>query len=957
MASFHTSVVPTDRENDQAIAILKKGAYLLKYGRRGKPKFYPFRLSCDEIYLIWYCGRKEKRLKLSSVTRIIPGQRTAVFRRYPQPAKEYQSFSLIYGDRSLDLVCKDKDEAEFWITTLRALLSRNSSSATLVLHSRSRSFVPDYGEQSSSSTNPNSNIRSVSSDTSCEEHAKKAPGFHCNTAPQRLGKVFSEVLSQTAVLRALSLDEMVHKPHNSSPETLENRPTNNQSPAVDTSKNSVSSAVSSSSQGSSFEDLKTLCDVFVWGESIGDGLLGGGGGGMHKSGSSCSLPNDSFLPKVLKSHVALDAQSISCGTNYAVLVTKQGQIYSWGEESGGRLGHGVCSYVPQPKLIDEFDGSAVELADCGEFHTCAVTSSGDLYAWGDGAHNVGLLGLGSEASHCKPVRVLGHMEGIHVKTISCGPWHTAFVTLEGKLFTYGDGAFGALGHGDRISTNVPREVEALSGCRTIKTACGVWHSAAVVSVFCEATSSGKLFTWGDGEEGKLGHDDRESRLIPSCVTELDTTSFQQVACGQSITVALSSSGQVYAMGTADPSQDNVARAPSCIEGSLGKSFVQEVACGFHHIAVLNSKAEVYTWGKGSNGQLGHGDTEYRRTPTLVRALKGKQVRKVVCGSNYTATICLHKPISGTDSSKCSGCRHPFNYMRKLHNCYNCGSVFCNSCTSKKSLAAAMAPKTNRPYRVCDDCYIKLEGVRESFGTPANSGRYSNASLPSSINEMDDFGITPQRQILRVDSFDFFRQSKIPDLKTIGETSGASMDIKGSLINLKGIRQLSRLTSFDSVKQEAAKHRSKHCASKSDTSSVIRHSVTCGLPFSRRGSVELFPLSIKSSPVESTATTSDFTGDITDTELMLQEGTKKSNQCLNQEISVLKAQVKELTGKAKKLETELRVASKKLEVAKLIACDDAEKIRSSEEIIRSLTMQLMEATKRDVDKTRRRRSSF
>ncbi|CAN7022995.1 hypothetical protein BRARA_F01968 [Brassica rapa] len=949
--------LPTDRENEQAIAILKKGAYLLKYGRRGKPKFYPFRLSSDEIFLLWYCGKTEKRLKLSSVTRIIPGQRTSVFRRYPQPTKEYQSFSLIYGDRSLDLVCKDKDEAEFWITTLRALLSRNCSSS-LVLHSRSRSFVPDYGgEQSSSNNNSLSNIRSVSSDTSCEEHAKKASGSHINT-PQRLGKVFSEVLSQTAVLRALALDELVHKPHNTSPETLENRPTNNHSPAVDTSKYTVSSALSSSSQGSTFEDLKSLCDVFVWGESIGDGLLlgCGGGGAMHKSESSSSLTAETFLPKVLKSHVALDAQSISCGTNYAVLVTKQGQMYSWGEESGGRLGHGVCSYVPQPKLIDEFDGSAVELADCGEFHTCAVTSSGDLYTWGDGAHNAGLLGLGSEASHWKPVRVLGQMEGINVKTISCGPWHTAFVTSEGKLFTYGDGTFGALGHGDRVSTSVPREAEALSGCRTIKIACGVWHSAAVVSVFGEAASSGKLFTWGDGEDGKLGHGDKESRLVPSCVAELNATSFQQVACGQSVTVALSASGQVYAMGVLDPGHENVVRAPSCIEGGLGKSCVQEVACGFHHIAVLNSKAEVYTWGRGSNGQLGHGDTENRRLPTLVRALKGKQVRKVVCGSNYTATICLHKPITGTDSSRCSGCRHPFNYMRKLHNCYNCGSVFCNACTSKKSLAAAMAPKTNRPYRVCDDCYIKLEGVREYLGTPANnSARFSNASLQSSINEMDDFGTTPQRQLLRVDSFDFFRQSKIPDLKTIGETSGGSHASSSSGFNLKGIRQLSRLASFDSVNQEG-KQRTKHCASKSDTSSLVRHSVTCGLPFSRRGSVELFPLSIKSSPVESVGNTSDFTADITDTEF-LQEGTKKPNQCLNQEISVLKAQVEELTRKTKQLEAELGTTSKKLEVAVLMQRDDAEKIKTSEEIVRSLTLQLMDATKKGVDKTRRRRSSF
>ncbi|KAH0903190.1 hypothetical protein HID58_042693 [Brassica napus] len=644
----------------QAIAILKKGAYQLKYGRHGKPKFYPFRLSSDDTYLIWYCGRKEKRLKLNSVTRIIPGQgqRTVIFRRYPQPTKEYQSFSLIYGNRSLDLVFKDKNEAEFWITTLRTLLSRNSSSA-LVLHSRSRSFVLDYGEQSSSSNN----FRSAGSDTSCEEHAKRLQDL---TSTHRIDL---GVITNFSTKVTLSLDELVHKPHNMSPENLETRPTNHSHAGP---QEMVSSAVSSSSQGSIIENLKDRC---------------------------------------------------SAGEKNLVE---------------------VCSSFPYPNLIHEFDGSSVELADCGEFNTCAVIASGDLYAWGDGAHNAGLLGLGSETSHWKPVRILGQME------------------------------------------------------------------AAVVSVSGDATSSGKLFVWGDGADEKLGHDDnKESRLIPSCViTTLDTTSLVDRTL-------------LLCNGVLDPSHHNVVRAPSCIEGGLGKSFVQKVACGFHHIAVLNSKAEVYTWGRRSNGQLGHKDTKYRCMPTLVRALKG----------------------------------HPFNYMRKLHNCYNSGSVLC---ASKKSLAAAMAPKTNRPYRVYDDCYIKLVGAREYLGTPASSARFSNVHLPSSINEMDAIGTTPQRQLLR-----------IYDLKTSG----------GSHI----------------------------------TSSLIRYSVTCGLPFSRRGSVELFPLSTKSNPVDSVA--ADFNTDIADTEL-LQEGTKKSNQCLNQEISVEK----------------LTRETKQIEAAVLKAHADADKIKCLEEVV-------------------------
>lgn len=96
----------SDRDIEQALISLKKGAQLLKYGRKGKPKFYPFRLSHDESFLIWISSSGERNLKLASVSRIIPGQRTAVFRRYLRPEKDYLSFSLIYnnGKRSLDLV-------------------------------------------------------------------------------------------------------------------------------------------------------------------------------------------------------------------------------------------------------------------------------------------------------------------------------------------------------------------------------------------------------------------------------------------------------------------------------------------------------------------------------------------------------------------------------------------------------------------------------------------------------------------------------------------------------------------------------------------------------------------------------------------------------------------------------------------------------------------------------------
>ncbi|KAG0457493.1 hypothetical protein HPP92_022650 [Vanilla planifolia] len=79
----------------------------------------------DEKYLIWYLGEKEKCLQLSCVSNIVLGQKTANFLRHLKPEKEYHSFSLIYqnNERSLDLICKDKEQAECWVLGLTSLLS------------------------------------------------------------------------------------------------------------------------------------------------------------------------------------------------------------------------------------------------------------------------------------------------------------------------------------------------------------------------------------------------------------------------------------------------------------------------------------------------------------------------------------------------------------------------------------------------------------------------------------------------------------------------------------------------------------------------------------------------------------------------------------------------------------------------------------------------------------------
>ncbi|KAJ6811289.1 uncharacterized protein M6B38_155615 [Iris pallida] len=918
---------PVERDIEQAITALKKGAYLLKYGRRGKPKFCPFRLSNDESVLIWFSGKEEKHLRLSHVARIMPGQRTAIFQRYPRPEKECQSFSLIYSDRSLDLICKDKDEAEVWFAGLKTLISR-SHHRKWRTESRSdglssgTSSPKTYTRRSSPISSPFGSNDSTQKDGSDPLRFRSPYG---SPPKNGLDKSFSDVLYALPPKGFFPSNSAAGSVHSLSSGCSDSMNGNTRGVTTEAYRVSLSSAVSSSSQGSGHDDGDALGDVFIWGEGTGEGILGGGG---NNKVASFANKMDSFIPKALESAVILDVQNISCGGRHAALVTKQGEIYSWGEESGGRLGHGVDSDVSQPKLLDALVNMNIELVACGEYHSCAVTLSGELYTWGDGTF--GLLGHGNEVSHWVPKRVNGPLEGIHVSSISCGPWHTAVVTSSGQLFTFGDGTFGVLGHGDRISVSIPREVELLKGLRTVRAACGVWHTAAVVEVMAGKSSSsncssGKLFTWGDGDKFRLGHGDKEPKLVPTCVAALVDPNFCQVACGHSMTVALTTSGHVYTMGSTvygqlgNPQADG--KLPVRVEGKLLRNFVEEISCGAYHVAVLTSRTEVYTWGKGANGRLGHGDTSDRNFPSLVESLKDKQVRSIICGTNFTAAICIHKWVSGIDQSMCSGCRLPFNFKRKRHNCYNCALVYCHTCSSKKSLKASMAPNPNKPYRVCNGCFNKLAKALDTDPS-SHSTLNRKGSLIRGCSEMieeEKFDSRSQMQISRYSSmessnhkrnkkfeFNSSRVSPIPN----GTSHWGALNISKSLNPVFG---------------------------------PSKKFFSASVPGSRIVSRATSPISRRTSPPRSTTPTPTL-GGLTSPKFAVDDA-KMTNDSLSQEVLRLKAQVENLTRKAQLQKVELERTTKQLKEAIAVAGEETAKCKAAKEVIKSLTEQLKDVAER------------
>ena len=75
--------------------------------------------------------------------------------------------------------------------------------------------------------------------------------------------------------------------------------------------------------------------------------------------------------------------------------------------------------------------------------------------------------------------------------------HSAVISEEGQLFTFGQGNWGVLGHGneDSVHFTKPKQVMGLSKQKVVDVAMGEYHTVAL-------TEDGNIWTWGYG--GKKG---------------------------------------------------------------------------------------------------------------------------------------------------------------------------------------------------------------------------------------------------------------------------------------------------------------------------------------------------------------------------------------------------------------------------------------------------------------------
>ncbi len=188
--------------------------------------------------------------------------------------------------------------------------------------------------------------------------------------------------------------------------------------------------------------------------------------------------------------------SVAAGGSHTCAVTTAGGVKCWGYDGYGQLGNDAA-LTNQPTPVDVFGlTSGVASVAAGVAHTCAVTTTGGVKCWGRDTYGQ----LGDDAAIANkptPVDVLGLTSG--VASVSAGNFHTCAVTTSGGLKCWGYDGSGQLGD-DAALVSQPTPVDALG------LTSGVASVTAGGNHTCAVTTAGGVKCWGYDNYGQLGND-------------------------------------------------------------------------------------------------------------------------------------------------------------------------------------------------------------------------------------------------------------------------------------------------------------------------------------------------------------------------------------------------------------------------------------------------------------------
>ncbi len=330
-----------------------------------------------------------------------------------------------------------------------------------------------------------------------------------------------------------------------------------------------------------------------------DGLIKACGLGNNYSNGDPNASHTYLPSRVAALNNEVRFVNVFSGGQQHYALTQEGDVWAWGFNNYGQLGHGDTLHRSMMRRIDFFFNNDIKIKHIvtgrpNHFdYGCAffLTTDGDVYACG--YNGQGSLGNGTTANQYTPVRC-GALTNIVSLSVSGLPYSVYAVDEDKQLWVWGWNANGQLGLGDTTERHSPILHPTLRNVAKAVITCGYQTDGKnPTGNGLVLLADGTLWSTGYNGYGQLGHGDTTTR-----------NSFAQIQHASTFADIVTGDG----------------RYPSS--------------------AAITDKRELYLWGYNNYGQLGTGNTSHQHSPTKPSSDFQGSVDKVCFGGGASYEGCI-----------------------------------------------------------------------------------------------------------------------------------------------------------------------------------------------------------------------------------------------------------------------------------------------------------------------------
>ncbi|NXN06125.1 RCC2 protein, partial [Sylvia borin] len=305
---------------------------------------------------------------------------------------------------------------------------------------------------------------------------------------------------------------------------------------------------------------------------------------------------------------ALRVRSVVSGpcAAHSLLITAEGRLWSWELGSGRRIpkGAGKGLSLEKKRIRAGRDPVALEFPS-----RRGQPESGSVFAFGE--NKLGQLGLGNQTDAVpSPTQIL--YNGQPICKLGCGAEFSMVMDCKGNLYSFGCPEYGQLGHNSdgkfiaraqrieydcellprRLALFVERtkdgQVLPVPNVVVRDVACGANHTLVL-------DSQKRVFSWGFGGYGRLGHAEQKDEMVPRLVKLFDFPGrgAAQIYAGYTCSFAVSETGGLFFWGATNTSREST-MYPKAVQDLCGWK-IRSLACGKSSVIVAADESTI-SWG-------------------------------------------------------------------------------------------------------------------------------------------------------------------------------------------------------------------------------------------------------------------------------------------------------------------------------------------------------------------------